>query len=238
MFQTYFKERLAKAKTEVDGPTLPTLKLNMGAKPNPIKLRLGSNKASPAPQARQKSGTPATTGVSVDHVALQRQKDLVDAGMNGTKASQTPQAAQALKALPAPLVQPPLVRTTSGNARSSPLAVNGVKNEARTSQTPVIGAQRSPSAVPGAAVMPPPLTHSSSSSMLPPQSVTAMTNGMLHPPAPIQPHIPYHAPSLGLDSKWRPEGRGKLQHPTSISTCSVFSTDNPPQTHPPPSSKP
>lgn len=195
----------------MDGPTLPTLKLNLPPKPNPIKLRLGSNKASPAPQARQKSVTPASTGISVDHVALQRQKTLIDAGMNHVKPSQTPQAAQPAKPVPTPTpaAQPPLVRAISGNGRSPPLVVNGIKDESLNSQTPVVGAQRSPSAVSGGvSTMPPPLTHSSSSTMLPPQLVPPVANGMLQSPAPTQPHVPFHTPSTGLDSKWRPDGKG------------------------------
>ena len=84
--QEHFKRRLATAKAEVEEPQGPRLKLN--ARPKPL-LHLGT-KASPV----SSSPVPAVT---VDDEALARQKQLVQAGVNG---QQTPHLQQPAPVLP------------------------------------------------------------------------------------------------------------------------------------------
>lgn len=95
--QEHFKRRLADAMEKVPAPK-QTIKLTMSSqqqrqsqdqRPSGIKLRLGGNKNSPAPNASA-PGTPgtrssSTPGVIVDNDALERQQRHVQAGVNGQR---------------------------------------------------------------------------------------------------------------------------------------------------------
>lgn len=97
IFQEHFKQRLSDAMQKIPAPK-QTIKLTMSSqqqrqsqdqKPSGIKLRLGGNKNSPAPNASA-PGTPgarssSTPGVIVDNDALERQQRHVQAGINGQR---------------------------------------------------------------------------------------------------------------------------------------------------------
>jgi hypothetical protein len=82
-------ERLAIAKGQVEQPTQPTIKLKMSSNaPKPsqsIKIKFGSNKASPGVSSPASTPGPErnTPGVIVHNEALERQQQMVAAGMNG-----------------------------------------------------------------------------------------------------------------------------------------------------------
>ncbi|GAM85380.1 hypothetical protein ANO11243_033870 [Dothideomycetidae sp. 11243] len=86
--QQIFLERLAQVKTKVDEPQGTRIKLN--ARPKAV-LHLGSKPS--------QSNLAASPGVSIDTEALQRQKQAVQAGMNGHQSPQ-PQAAARTMSIP------------------------------------------------------------------------------------------------------------------------------------------
>lgn len=116
--KAYFRKRLMEAKKFVDEPPQPTLKLNMPkAATNSIKIRLGSQKASPSPASRPSTSNP---GVSVDESALQRQRQAVMAASGSLT-----QAAS---------IEPASRPTTSGAAASP--ALNSIKTESQRGPSP------------------------------------------------------------------------------------------------------
>ncbi|KAK0660897.1 Protein polybromo-1 [Lasiodiplodia hormozganensis] len=183
-FEEHFKRRLADAMEKVPAPK-QTIKLTMGSqqqqsqqqKPSGIKLRLGGNKNSPAPNAST-PGTPgarssSTPGVIVDNDALERQQKHVQAGMNGQRP---------------PSSGGPGVSTTRSGSAASP-APNGVKSENQAGQSPALDSIRPSSAVPDSrpgASSQPPGNSAAPPGASRPASGSPYTNGhvaMAHPPA-------------------------------------------------------
>ncbi|KAF1992633.1 Bromodomain-containing protein [Aulographum hederae CBS 113979] len=177
-FEQIFKKRLAEAKAKVPEPKQQTLKLNMATKPS-IKLKFGAGgtKDSPGPQSRGETpgGFDASTpGVIVDNSALERQRNHVNAGMNGM--GRNPFSSSRNSSTPIP----PLGRSTSA---ASPPVTNGVKNEMHPRQSPAMHSMRPMSAT-GTAMLPPSTT---------PQPMAA---GSPHPP-----HINNHQYGHGPPSR-------------------------------------
>ncbi|KAF2806063.1 Bromodomain-containing protein [Mytilinidion resinicola] len=181
-FEEIFRQRLAEAKSKVEEPPQPKLKINMSApKQQSIKLRIGGLKGSPAPgtptpdtPAGRSSGTP---GVIVDSGALERQRSHVQASMNGQRptSSETPSQIQGPRnpfggGRSGSGSIPPLSGDASYGAAASP-GLNGVKTETYHAQSPALDSIRLSSAAPevqnlrlgvpvhtplGGSVMPPP----------------------------------------------------------------------------------
>lgn len=178
--KNYFKERLAEAKKVVSEPAPPTLKLKMSKPPASLKLRLGSQKASPAPAAAPSQlRASATPGISVDAAALQRQKAAVTAGATG----QTQSSDRAVS-------RPP----SSGGALAPTPATNGVKAESHASSPPVTEQQVRPQSQHTSMPAPPRLVNGTSHAM--PTSFAHITYA--------------HSSSNGFDNKFRQEGKGNL----------------------------
>ncbi|KAF2436323.1 Bromodomain-containing protein [Tothia fuscella] len=141
-----FHERLAVAKAQVEQPTQPTIKLKMSAAPKPsIKLKFGANKASPG--AASPASTPGpergTPGVIVHNEALERQRKMVAASMNGASAptpaaSRNPFSGSRSGSASTPI--PPL--TAHISVAPPPVQTNGVKSELHPSQSPALSAVR------------------------------------------------------------------------------------------------
>ena len=187
-FEEYFNERLALAKQQVEGPQQQP-KITLKGRPKPV-LHLGA-KPSPAPLS--------TPGVSVDNDALARQKQAVQAGINGNQSTTTPvphrpsippsrSASQIPSATPAKKAQ-------SHQPSSPALTTAPVKAEKPVVPSPALATPRLPSVVPvvpevkqpsqpTAASMPPPAPRLPSGSPLPAQTVVQTNHVPLYLPAP------------------------------------------------------
>ncbi|ORY00242.1 Bromodomain-containing protein [Clohesyomyces aquaticus] len=186
-----FTKRLAEAKSKVQEPPQPKLKLNMSGPPKQqLKLKLRQSPGSdPNTPAARSSATP---GVIVDNEALLRQQRHVQESMNGSQKSrpsssgktQTPSASANLFSGPrgaSATVPPPI--TSQSRTAGSPPAANGIKNDlqspALTSIRPASTASDSHSqslSVP--AQTPHPV-------MPPPQNTSRPPSGSPHPNGPI-----------------------------------------------------
>lgn len=162
MLQEHFQDILKQAKDKVEGPSGPKLKI-VGPKPK-VMLNLSQHRESPVP------------GTSIDHDALARQKQSVQAGVNGRQAQNQP--------------TPPtngLVRSASdarpGSSTNSgsPPAQAAIKGESRSTQSPAPH-MAAPAVQPMTnGMMPPPTLRPSSGSPFP----NAQTyNGYAHQPPP------------------------------------------------------
>lgn len=179
-FERYFKERLALAKQQVEGPQQP--KITLKGRPKPV-LHLGA-KSSPAP--------PSTPGVTIDNDALARQKQSVQAGMNGHQNSlpQRPSLPPSRSASQLPATTP-MKRTQSGQASSPLIAATAVKSEKSVVPSPSLPNARLQSAAPEARhpsqpaiSMPPPAPRVPSGSPHPSQIPLHTTQTPIYVPAP------------------------------------------------------
>jgi len=183
----------------------------MGTAPKQsIKLKFGAARDSPSTSSRP--STPAaergTPGVIVHNEALQRQQEMVAAGMNGNKPSSTsqPPARNLFSRSTSALTPIPIVnsRPPSRSNQSPPIQVNGVKNEAEPS--PALAAARPNGHPPqlASSAMPPP-----SSLALRPASGSPVPN---HPFNQQHHHIQtYNGPLKELvANRFRPAGESKL----------------------------
>ncbi|KAF2085614.1 Bromodomain-containing protein [Saccharata proteae CBS 121410] len=161
-FEEHFKRRLEEVKEKVEEPPQPKLKLNMSStttKPSGIKLRLGGSKNSPAPGSAPSTparGSSSTPGVIVDNEALERQKNHVQAGMNGHR----PPSSGGIRSGSIPAQQ------TAGSPSAN---LNGVKSEGPGVQSPALNSIRLSSTAPEVKGQAPQLP---SSAMMPPPNVT------------------------------------------------------------------
>ncbi|KAK4998940.1 hypothetical protein LTR66_001930 [Elasticomyces elasticus] len=210
--EEHFKMRLAAAKDQVDAPERLKITLPKAKEKEKIMISLGDrkNKPSPAPNA--------APGVTIDNDALRRQRQMVQAGVNGHQtADHSPKPTTiSLKARSSSAVPPPTPVSNgtqpSAAAASPPLAVNNVKNEneqktqtpaptttivlpTSTAPEPARPSPRPPSS------MPPPALHPPSGSPLASQVVTAPATQHNH--VPIYPTVPASA----LDNKLRGPGK-------------------------------
>jgi len=142
LLQEIFKKKLADAKAKVDEPAHQKLKLNMSApkQQQSLKLRL-QNRTSPAVNSGPNtpaSRNSATPGVIIDNEALQRQQRHIQDSINGARpassgTSQTPAAPR----------NPLLGAKSSAHPYSaSPPAINGVKKDPQTVQSPALSSIR------------------------------------------------------------------------------------------------
>lgn len=142
-FEEYFKERLALAKQQVEGPQQP--KITLKGRPKPV-LHLGA-KPSPAPSS--------TPGVTVDNDALARQKQAVHAGINGHGTpSQRPSLPPSRSASQVPAATP-MKRTQSSHISPPPVAATvatvpatAVKPEKSVAPPPSVQSARVQSSAP------------------------------------------------------------------------------------------
>jgi len=179
----------------------------MGSSNPPIKLRLTSQKPSPSPALQPNSSSALlqnNTGMSVDQMALQRQKELVEAGVNAI-AHSTP--GQTPLGRPIPGVEPPpsLGKNISGSARSPPAIVNGLQEGRYPGPAPAQDIANNNMRRP----------YNAATTTMPPPSTTAPLGSRGSPhPTQLQPsaqaHVPHHASPTGFDSKWRQAGKGML----------------------------
>ncbi|MCJ1310899.1 hypothetical protein MMC25_004567 [Agyrium rufum] len=239
--EAHFKNRFAEAKKHVAEPAQPKVKLRMSAKsPEPapkITLRIG-----------HKAGTENDSGVSVDKEALQRQKDLVAAGVNEQNKAETngsvsrPPSRNPLASSGSGPNGLPTLNSLSQDRRSasinpSPTAVNGVKAETQNGLSPVLGsAQSRPASGDGTTTEAKQSPIPPSIEMPPPAIITPkLPSGSPHPPATTQtipppPPTPQPPPPVNpLDSRWRPQGKGiadALITNLSISTHPGLKIDN------------
>ncbi|KAF2202868.1 Bromodomain-containing protein [Delitschia confertaspora ATCC 74209] len=206
-FEALFKQKLAEIKAAVEEPPQPKLRLNMSAPPKQpsIKLRLGHRTTSPAlnsdpntPSAR-KSATP---GVIIDNEALQRQQRHIQDSINGARQpsagpSQTPMTGRNPFTGPKSSVPP-------SNHAASPPAVNGVKSDPQSMQSPALSSIRPASTssdahiqrmsvavgTPSAAMPPPPVISRPASGSPLPNGTTIPQAGIYHQHPPPN----YYAP--------------------------------------------
>ncbi|KAI9651801.1 MAG: hypothetical protein M1831_007583 [Alyxoria varia] len=201
-FEKAFEKRLAQVKKIVKEPQQSnSIKLNMSStKPQaPLKLRLGSHKASPGPE--KTSASPATgqgnkDSVTVDQQALQRQKAHVKAGMNEQQKAKGPQEATASSFKGATNLGPN--DSTKSTQKSQSPAVNG-DQPARASNAPAVHTS-----------MPPPSSHSS--------QTTSNNQSVPFVQGPSQQFMQHYAPPSGFESKWRHKGRDILLPKLHVST--------------------
>ncbi|KAK3714650.1 hypothetical protein LTR37_007630 [Vermiconidia calcicola] len=174
-FREHFQTLLAEAREKVEEPSGPRLKLG-GPKPK-VTLNLSQHRASPAP------------GVSVDNDALARQKQMVQAGVNGQQTGQQPQRG-APNAHGTSHMPPAAVRPSSNTHSGSP--INGAVKTEKTSTlspAPPNGVPVAPTLTNG--MMPPPTMRPTSSSpypSLPPTAGFPYTAPALLPPAQLRPY--------------------------------------------------
>ncbi|KAL2353132.1 Bromodomain-containing protein [Cryomyces antarcticus] len=216
--EQHFKQLLAEAKTKVQEPPQPRLKINMSAAKPSIKLRLGGNRGSPPNGTPSAARNSHTAGVTVDNEALMRQKQHVHAGVNGQQSTpadmsaqrpRNPFGGQPRSGSDIPTLGPASLQpSTSAASRSPPLDPSAVKKETpsvnnapQPGQRPDTARQTSSSSAAA------PSPHAPTSAMLPPPSVAPrIPSGSPYPaqaynPTPIQ---PYHAPAQApLDTKYR-----------------------------------
>jgi hypothetical protein len=219
--ETFFHERLALAKQQVQQPTQPTLKLKVAASgPKPsIKLKFGASKPSPGAPSPAASASPAvvdrsTPGVIVHNEALERQKEMVASAMNGDQRSRGRPPSQPT----APQARNPFGGSRSGSvstpipslatAASPPVHTNGVKSEAPPGQSPgpnairpssAASSQVAPSMAPPLGVAPRVLSGSPNPQQLQPSPYPASHN---------QHQQPQYQPQNGFVHT-RPAGQGK-----------------------------
>ena len=226
-FEEICRQRIALARKQVPAPKGTTIKLNMSAQPpappknTTIKLKLGGgNKASlsPAP-AREKTEERGTPGIVVDGDALQRQRDMVSASVNGRPASSGARnpfgGATASRSQSATTPVPTLAKGVSP-ASNVAAQTNGVKAEG---QSPALSAVR-PMTGQGQAPlsMPPPVgvTSRPVSGSPHPQGVINGVGGAVQAPITQQAYQPPPAANNFVQSKLRPKGSSM----SSQSSCS------------------
>lgn len=168
-FEQHFKERLALAKEQVEGPQQP--KITLKSRPKPV-LHLGS-KGSPAPAA--------TSGVTIDTEALARQKQAVQTGLNGHA-----NAAEQRPSLPHSRSESLIPGATPVKAPSPSLIPASVKAEKSGVPSPALANARLPSTAPEAA------RPATATSMLPPAARIA--SGSPRPAAAA--HAPFQTPQI------------------------------------------
>lgn len=122
-----FKSKLKEAKTYVEQPKQQTVKIKL----NEPKLKIKLGVAKDSPGSTPGPSTPGldrgTPGVIVHNEALERQHQMVSAGMNGVRSSvngtRNPFSSSAT---PIPALS---AKSRSGSAASPPRQINGVKTE-------------------------------------------------------------------------------------------------------------
>ncbi|KAG8624165.1 hypothetical protein KVT40_009141 [Elsinoe batatas] len=105
-FKEHFLSRLSEVKAKVDEPQSTRIKLN--ARPKQV-LHLGS---------KSSSTSAASPGVTVDNEALERQRQLVRAGVNGHQTPQPPKAESQALSDPRQTSTPPTAVKTEKSAAS------------------------------------------------------------------------------------------------------------------------
>jgi hypothetical protein len=202
-----FRKRLAEAKSKVDEPPQPKLKLNMSAAPPKqpsLKLKLrqspgpGSDPNTPAARSS------ATPSFIVDNEALQRQQRHVQDSMNGARNSrpsssgrtQTPSAPSNPFAGPRSAAIAPMAIPRTRAAPSPPVA-NGIKHDV---QSPALNSIRPASIVPDSHTLRQSVPQQAALPVMPPPPATARTlSGSPHPNGPVGQQtgsIPqYHPPN-------------------------------------------
>lgn len=178
--QEYFKAQLAEAKSKVEEPAA---RITLAApKKSGITLNLGQHRSSPTP------------GVSVDNEALARQRQMVQAGVNGqqTQAKPTPPVNGATR----PPSQGMQDARPSSSAQALPPASAPVKNERVSTMSPAATMAPAVQAIPNGhtnGMMPPPLQRHMSGSPYPAQPTMAPPVTSFHftapsalPPTPIR----------------------------------------------------
>jgi hypothetical protein len=190
-----FEKRLAEAKSKVDEPPQPKLKLNMSAAPPKqpsLKLKLrqspgpGSDPNTPAARSS------ATPSFIVDNEALQRQQRHVQDSMNGSRNSRpsssgrthTPSAPSNPFAGPrsAAVTVAPLAATRARVVPSPPVA-NGIKHDV---QSPALNSIRPASIVPDSHSQRQSFPQQAALPVMPPPLATARTlSGSPHPHGPV-----------------------------------------------------
>ena len=204
----YFKNRIVEAKEAVQEPAQPRVKLRMPVKdPEPIaRLKL---------HVTPKQSHDQVNGFTVDSESLQRQKDMVKAGINGH-------------------VEPGVSVDGVLTMQKTPATLNGTQDLSgqpnsfvASPPTPVNGASRSdrqqlisPATTPNAALHPSSRSREDSSSsqgpgaiaMPPPSSTTPqLASASPHPQPMSIPAAPPPAPPVNpLECKWRQPGKGKV----------------------------
>lgn len=157
--------------------------------PNPppqssgLKLTLSQQKSSPAPAAPSQAapnGNPSHPSISVDQQSLSRQRERVQ---NDARAS--------IQASGSPSFPPP-----DSAPNGSPLSVSAKLK----SSSPGVADTSDPQSRPPNHPMPSLGTNA---------SVSGGSQYSMPGSAPAQPHPSYQASNVGVDGKWRQEGRGK-----------------------------
>lgn len=182
-----------------------------------LKLRMGQR----APQEE-------STGIRVDNEALQRQKDLVKAGTNGTviatngtspRKNPFSSSTSGMASTTIPVLNQDRGRSTS--AASPPGSADGVKNEAQRGSPSLSTVQvRHGSNASNDATQSPLLA---ATNMPPPSSVTPRPpSASPHPQAtPLTGHASHnnHQPSNPLESRWRQPGKGTTPSCSTLTDC-------------------
>ncbi|KAF2719927.1 Bromodomain-containing protein [Polychaeton citri CBS 116435] len=184
-FEEHFKEVLAQVKEQVSEPSSGTRIKLAGPKP-PVTLNLSQSRPSPSP------------GVGIDNAALQRQKQMVAAGVNGKQnvSSATPANGMVRTSSQASNASTPRPLTAA-----SPTPAAGIKKEKTSTQSPALAsatlATVAPSATVPATVAATPATKTmgtatAATAVAPTITAaaaapTASTNGVMPPPTVARP---------------------------------------------------
>jgi hypothetical protein len=182
------------------------------AKNPSLKIKFGSAKASPSPAA-----TPGadrhTPGVLVHDEALERQRQMVAAGMNGGRPPSAPGVPAAARnpfsgASRSGSASTPIPALNSTSAGTPPAHTNGVKSEMPAGQSPALSAIRPSSAASGQVAHvhhPQALPRVPSGSPHPQQLQQALYPNNNHHYQPPQ----YHPPNGFIQNTTRPAGQSK-----------------------------
>ena len=211
--KNYFKKRIAEAKQAVQEPAQPRVTLRMPVKDSEsiTRLKLHLNPKQTHDQAN---------GFAIDPESLQRQKDMVQAGVNGhiEPSGLGVDAGSTTKSSPPANVIQNLSSQLSALATSPPITTNGSKSESQSLMSPApvptstgpFGTESrensSSAQIPGTTGMPPPTSTTPQIASTSPHPQTTHVTGAPSAPPPVNP----------LESKWRQPGRGKTMSVSAV----------------------
>jgi len=189
----------------------------MASAPPPIKLKLGgTSKPVPLPdpvdEPSLSANAPATVGVTVDQAALQRQRELVAAGING-HASVPSKSIQADERGTVLASTPPKRAKSEDERAPTPLQIapSAIKHDPKpvlqSKQSSGIDTRLPEITVESAATAP---TGCPSDPAVRNQGVSSLSEHTAQPSTQTvsQPYFPHVVQISGIETKWRQDGKG------------------------------
>ncbi|KAF2674612.1 Bromodomain-containing protein [Microthyrium microscopicum] len=132
-FEETFREKLEAAKALVHKPQAQTLKLKVAEpKQSGIKIKFGAMRDSPSSTPGPSTPARSTPGLLVHNDALERQQQMVSAGVNGARSTVNGGPRNPFTGSGGAIPPLPTSASRSASAASIPVLGNGVKNETAT----------------------------------------------------------------------------------------------------------